>query len=517
MDTIRARRRALAAVLAPILALAVASSLAAVPSVVAVSYPTPTPAGTMPVAGPPSSIQIGVATSPTLGQYLTGQSGLTLYTLSSDPAGGSICIGGCLTFWPPLIAVAGGTVTAPSSMTRTFAMFTRTDTGASQVTVDGHALYYFQGDSASGQTKGEGIVALGGVWHVAAASAAIPPASTGFLSSLLTVDLPGHSTVPANGDINPYGVAVVPHTIGRLVRGDILVSNFNAKSNRQGTGTTIVELAPNGARSLFATITPGSVAGRCPGGVGLTTALVALSSGWVIVGSLPTRDGTAATARAGCLIVLNSTGHVVETFQGGPINGPWDMTALDGGAVADLFVSNALNGTVAANGRTVRQGTIVRIALQTLGVRVPRLLLETVIGSHFGERTDPAALVVGPTGLGLASDGTLYVADTLDSRIAAIPDAAFRTTSAGAGRTVSQMGSLNQPLGLAIAPNGNILTVNAGDGNIVETTPAGTQVVTKTLDSTSGGGGLLFGLAVRPDGKAVYFVDDGTNTLALLH
>ncbi|MFI5042022.1 MAG: hypothetical protein ACHQNA_09280, partial [Acidimicrobiales bacterium] len=449
--------------------------------------------------------------------YLTGPSGLTLYTLSSDPTNGSICTGGCLTFWPPLVIAAGGTVSAPSGVTRTFSMFTRTDTGASQVTVDGHALYYFKNDSAPGDTKGEGIVALGGTWHVAAAAASNPPATTGFLSSLPTVDLPGHSTVPANGDINPYGDAVVPHTMGRLVRGDILVSNFNAKSNRQGTGTTIVELEPNGARHLFATITPSSVAGRCPGGVGLTTALVALSSGWVIVGSLPTRDGTAATARAGCLIVLDSSGHVVETFQGGSINGPWDMTAWDGGAVAELFVSNVLNGTVAAKGRTVHHGTVVRIALQTEGVRVPRLLLETVIGSGFGERTDPDALVVGPTGLGLASDGTLYVADTLDSRIAAIRDAAFRTTSAGAGTSVTRMGWLNQPLGLALAPNGDILTVNAGDGNIVETTPAGAQVVNKTLDSTGGGGGLLFGLAVRPDGKAVYFVDDGTNTLALLH
>ena len=69
----------------------------------------------------------------------------------------------------------------------------------------------------------------------------------------------------------------------------------------------------------------------------------------------------------------------------------------------------------------------------------------------------------------------------------------------------------------AIAPNGDILTVNGGNGDIVETAPGGTQVATKTLDSTGGGGGLLFGLAIRPDGKAVYFVDDGTNTLALLH
>ena len=149
-------------------------------------------------------------------------------------------------------------------------------------------------------------------------------AFSSFLGSLPTVNLPGHSTVPGNGDVNPYGVAVVPRSIGRLVKGDILVSNFNNKANLQGTGTTIVQLSPSGARHLFASIA-GRGTGRCPGGVGLTTALVVLRSGWVIVGSLPTKDGTPATARAGCLIVINANGQVVETFHGGPINGPWDM------------------------------------------------------------------------------------------------------------------------------------------------------------------------------------------------
>ena len=57
------------------------------------------------------------------------------------------------------------------------------------------------------------------------------------------------STVPANGDVNPYGVAVVPHSRGRLHRGDVLVSNFNNKANLQGTGTTIVQVSPGGHRT----------------------------------------------------------------------------------------------------------------------------------------------------------------------------------------------------------------------------------------------------------------------------
>jgi len=85
------------------------------------------------------------------------------------------------------------------------------------------------------------------------------------------------------------------------------------------------------------------------------------------------------------------------------------------------------------------------------------------------------------------------------------------------GKTVSAHGALNGPLGLAIAPNGDILTVNSNDGNIVETTPPGSQVAVKTIDTSGMGAGTLFGLAVAPGGTGVYYVDDGDNTLDFLH
>lgn len=335
------------------------------------------------------------------------------------------------------------------------------------------------------------------------------------------------STVPANGDVNPYGVAVVPSSTGALVSGHVLVSNFNNSNNQQGTGTTIVDIAPDGTVKVFAQISASGLPGDCPGGIGLTTALVVLRSGWVIVGSLPTSNGMSATAQAGCLLVLNNQGKVVETFSGtsngAQINGPWDMTALDVGDFAELFVTNVLNGTVAGGGSVVDQGTVVRIVITAPDgdeggqSNNPRELFRDVIASGFGEKTDPTALVVGPTGVGLGSNGTLYVADTVANRIASIPNAVFRTASAGTGTTVTTGGSLMGPLGLAIAPNGNILTVNSGDGNLVETTPAGTQVNTKAIDTSGTGAGSLFGLAVAPGGKGIYFVDDGDNTLDLLH
>ena len=344
-------------------------------------------------------------------------------------------------------------------------------------------------------------------------------ASGPFIANLTHVTTLG-STVPHNGDVNPYGMAVVEQNWGRLVAGDVLVSNFNASSNFQGTGTTIVQMTPHGGRSVFAHITSGDVRGICTGGVGLTTALAILQHQWVIVGSLPTSDGTSATAKAGCLIILNSDGKVVETLNNAyGINGPWDLTAVDRGADSDVFVTNVLNGTVAAGGAVVNRGTVVRLVLHTAGSAAPWVVSSTVVGSGFAERTDPAALVVGPTGDAVNAAGTLFVADTADNRIAAIPDAFTRMSTALTGTDVTSNGWLNAPLGMALAPNGDILTVNAGDGRIVETTPAGAQVAFQYLDMSGSppGSGALFGLVVTPNRNGVYFVDDATNTFGLLH
>ena len=342
------------------------------------------------------------------------------------------------------------------------------------------------------------------------------------------------STVPANGDVNPYGVARVRRSVGNLRAGHILVSNFNNSDNKQGKGTTIVDVAPDGQVAVFAQIDAGSLPGPCPGGVGLTTALVVLRTGWVIVGSLPTADGTPPTAQAGCLIVLNSLGKPVETFSGAPINGPWDMTALDNGHDVKLFVTNVLNGTVAGGGQVVNQGTVVRIDLDVSEMKKPSVDSTTVIGSGFPETTDPAALVIGPTGVGLSPcddddkdddhdadrcERVLYVADTIDDRIAAIDHPVQRKTSDGIGRTFSWGGSLNAPLGLIVSREGHVLTVNGGDGFIVEISPRGAQIARRLLDNTGGpppGAGTLFGLDFDAKGN-IEFVDDGTNTLNLLH
>jgi hypothetical protein len=352
---------------------------------------------------------------------------------------------------------------------------------------------------------------------MAAAGGNALAADADFIANLNTITTVS-TTVPTNGDVNPYGVARVPRTKGNLVEGRFLISNFNNGGNLQGTGTTIVQIGENGKFSLFATIDPKKV--YCPGGIGLSTALVALRSGLVVVGSLPTTDGTSATAGEGCLIVLDSWGNVIKTFVGNHINGPWDMTAVDGGELAALFVTNVLNGTVAANGAIVNRGTVVRLLLAIPESGAPALIDSTVIASGFPERTDPAALVIGPTGVAFDDNrGVLYVADSLNNQIVAIPDALFRPNSWGPGFVVSKGGALNDPLGLTIAPNHHLIVANGDDGNLIEINPAnGKQVAEKLVDNSGGpppGGGALFGLITVPDG--VYFVDDATNTFNFLH
>ena len=94
------------------------------------------------------------------------------------------------------------------------------------------------------------------------------------------------STVPSNGDLNPYGVAFVPDNFpegGAIAPGDVLVSNFNNSANAQGVGTTIVQLTPRGPLAP-----PGTAVAFFTSSLpGLSTALGVLRNGFVIAPSQP--------------------------------------------------------------------------------------------------------------------------------------------------------------------------------------------------------------------------------------
>ncbi len=361
----------------------------------------------------------------------------------------------------------------------------------------------------SAAVTGAGLAAAAPAW---ASSKGGMPFITQFHHTKLVA-----STVPGNGDVNPYGITVVPQSQGRLVAGDVLVSNFNNSKNLQGTGTTIVQVSPSGKRTVFAHITRSGLPARCPGGIGLTTALV-IVHGWVIVGDLPSRNGMAATASGGCLLVLDSNGTVRKIFRGHGIRGPWDATAVSYGNSAALFVANVLNGTIQAKGAVVHRGTVLRLNVSFASGQLPAIQSVTKVGSGFAEQTNASAFVFGPTGVAVGRNGTLYVADTQNSQITQIPFALGRSTSGGTGRVLTSGGLLSQPLGMTLAPNGDVLTVNGGNGRIVETSPSGHQVASRFLDRSGSppGSGALFGLTLAPGGSGVYYVDDAQNTLRLL-
>jgi len=313
------------------------------------------------------------------------------------------------------------------------------------------------------------------------------------------------STVPPNGDVNPYGVAFVPPQFptGTVQTGDILVSNFNSKRNLQGTGTTIVDVPAAYGSST-------SVFFQGKGLLGLTTALNILRKGFVLVGNFPSPDGTCGNARNGSILVINSSGMQVQTIADPLfINGPWDSALFDEGNKAKFFIANGLTGT------------IVRLDL-VVGASGVTLDGETQIGSGYLHQCDPVTFVDAPTGL-VYDPGTdvLYVASSADNAVFALPNAGSTTHDEGRGKVIySSDAHLHGPLGMIMAPNGDLVVANNDAINpnpnqpsaLAEFTIGGKFVKEITLDANPGGS---FGLAVATSGNTAHFaaVDDNVNTL----
>lgn len=317
------------------------------------------------------------------------------------------------------------------------------------------------------------------------------------------------STIPANGDLNPYGVATVPRGFpagGMVNPGDILASNFNSSTNLQGTGTTIVRIQSTGPATLF-------FQGTAP--LGLTTALNVLRAGFVFVGNFPSPDlsGNCSTATAGSILVIDKNGNQAGNITDPSINGPWDSALIDNGNSAKLFVANGLNGTIVRLDLSISAGGV-------------SLTKATQIASGYGHACDPVTFVDAPTGLVYDSDqNVLFVASTLDNAIFAVSDAGDRMHDNSMGRIIYQDPiHLHGPLAMAMAPNGHLVVSNndaAGinpDPNqpseIVEFTTEGRFVREVSVDQNPGGS---FGLniATRDNAARFAFVDDNVNALSI--
>jgi DNA-binding beta-propeller fold protein YncE len=349
-------------------------------------------------------------------------------------------------------------------------------------------------------------LALGAALGLTSAIAAADGPDEAFIPAVVN-----SSTIPSSGDVNPYGVAFVPNHFpggGAIVAGDVLVSNFNSSANIQGTGTTIVQLAPSGAIAP-----PGSAATFFTSSLpGLSTALGVLEGGFVLVGNVPTTDGTFGTIGQGAIQVIDRFGSLLQTWTDAVfLDGPWDLAIDDQGNRAHVFVSNVLNGTVSR----------LDVAVAATG---PWVVRRTTIASGYSHVPNAGAVVLGPTGLAYDADSdTLYVASTADNAIFAVLRAATRNSAATRGSTVFADSHLRGPLALRFAPNGDLLTANGDAVNadvlhpseIVEFTRSGRFVREYNVDSSQGGAFGIDALSPGPGGFNYAVVDDVTNTLSV--
>src|ERR1700726_1532497 len=165
VSSVPARLRILLALPA---AVAAAAALAACSSAGASPSPSPSsPASSSAAAAAVSTVKTATISGVTV---LTNSKGFTLYSFAPDTSTTSKCNGTCAQNWPPLT----GPVSA-AGVTGTFGTIKRSD-GSVQATFDGHPLYTFAGDTAPGQSKGNGLNAAGGLWHEITTSGTAAPA-----------------------------------------------------------------------------------------------------------------------------------------------------------------------------------------------------------------------------------------------------------------------------------------------------------------------------------------------------
>jgi predicted lipoprotein with Yx(FWY)xxD motif len=110
----------------------------------------------------------------TAGDALVGAGGKTLYWNTTETKSTIVCTGKCAAIWPPFTLETGGKSTAGQGVTAGWlATVTRPD-GKTQVTYNGHPLYYFASDTAAGDATGQGI---SGIWFIATSNGKLPSAS----------------------------------------------------------------------------------------------------------------------------------------------------------------------------------------------------------------------------------------------------------------------------------------------------------------------------------------------------
>ncbi len=301
--------------------------------------------------------------------------------------------------------------------------------------------------------------------------------------------------------LNPYGLTVAPSTTGDFTKGDLVVCNFNAKNNKQGTGFTIVALHPK----------PGSK----PMLVSHDKTLVGCNA--LALG--PADDIWAAAFTANDNPVLSSTGKLEVNIKGKPFDRPFGQ-----------IFAQPKSGNAAFYATNAGDGTVVRINLGST-------FTYDVIAKGFAVNHGKPGSIFGPSGLAYDPSGdTLYVVDGTNNTLVAfssvsqIPNGGitvgkdgktFKGPSASSARLVFAGAPLNGPISSALLFNGNLIVGNTADPDgkniMVEISSQGKLLATRNVDK--GAAGSIFGMVATGTSEKntkLYFNDDNHNDLRVL-
>jgi hypothetical protein len=311
----------------------------------------------------------------------------------------------------------------------------------------------------------------------------------------------GSTIDPKHGQLNPYGLTVAPATTGDFDKGDLVVCNFNAKNNVQGTGYTIVALHP--APGSKPTLVSDSKTLR---------GCAALALG-------PADDIWAAAFSADDNPVLSASGSLETNIKGKDFRGPWGQV-----------YAQPTSGSPAFYESNATDGTIVRI---NLGSK----FTYDVIAKGFAVNHGKPGGIFAPSGLTYDSTGdTLYIVDGTNntvvafSKVSSIPTGgitvgkdgkSFSGPDAADAKLVFAGEPLNGPISATLLVNGNLVVGNTGNPSgenlLVEISPSGKVMDVRNVDK--GASGALFGIVATGSTAAdtkLYFNDDNDNNLQVL-
>jgi hypothetical protein len=335
----------------------------------------------------------------------------------------------------------------------------------------------------------------------------VPNDTTSILKKL-TQDVEIGSTVDAkNGDMGPRAIALVRSTFG-LKKGQLLVCNFEDSAGAAGKGTTIEVLNPK-PHSKPVTFTQSTKVEGCDGDT-ITESNQVYGAGLI----------------SHQVSQFDPTGQLKKSY-GSPIQAPFaDADAFCGFPYApeDIYVSD------------FKTGSIVKIEFIPVSGKVK--LTQVITG--FGVNKGSGWSALGPSGMqydsrktGSLCNDTLYIVDGVDNTVLAVKNASsllekdeivvrpggktFKCLhpQATCARVVHSGSPLGAPVASALLPNGNLIVANTKGGNtLVELTPTGQILATKTIDTSMTA--HVFGLlatGTTDSDTVLFYTDTKTNTL----